>query len=123
MTSHGDYSPSARAAAVAKARAATIFAEQAERIAAAAELVAEGFVLVAVVSADHELTGTHHVEQAAVVDLVPQLEGEGGWAMVFSPGTSAGDVQRRAAEMATIASARAEMIARIAARRGTADPA
>jgi hypothetical protein len=117
MTMHGDYSPEAGTAAERKAQAASVFAAHAERIADAADIVAEGYVLVAVVSADHELTGTHHVEQAAVVELVPQLEGDGGWAMVFSPGTTAAEVVRRTDEMATIARQRADMIARIRARR------
>jgi hypothetical protein len=117
MNTHGDFSLEARVAAERKAQAAAVFAEHAERIADAADVVAEGYVLVAVVSSEHELTGTHHVEQAAVVETVPQLEGE-GWAMVFSPGTSAAEVVRRTDEMAGIARARAEMIARIRARRG-----
>jgi hypothetical protein len=117
MTTHGDYSLEARAAAEGKARAAAVFAAHAERIAQAADTVAEGYVLVAVVSSEHELTGTHHVEQATVVEAIPALEGD-GWAMVFSPGTTAADVQRRTDEMATIARRRAEMITRIRTRRG-----
>ena len=117
MTSHGDFSPEAHTAAQNKATAAGVFAANAERIAQAADLVDEGYVLVAVVSPEHELTGTHHVEQASVVETVPQLEGDGGWAMVFSPGTTAAEVVRRTDEMAQIARQRAEMITRIRARR------
>jgi hypothetical protein len=116
MTTHGDFSLEARAAAEQKARAAGVFAAHAERIAQAADMVAEGYVLVAVVSAEHELTGTHHVEQATVVEAIPELEGD-GWAMVFSPGTTAAEVYRRTEEMATIARRRAEMITRIRTRR------
>jgi hypothetical protein len=117
MTSHGDFSPEAHVAAQNKAQAASVFAANADRIAQAADLVADGFVLVAVVSAEHELTGTHHVEQTAVVATVPELEGD-GWAMVFSPGTTAVEIVRRTDEMAQIARQRAEMIARIRSRRG-----
>lgn len=118
MTSHGDFSPEAHEAAERKAQAAGVFADHADRIAEASDLVSDDHVLVAVVSADHELTGTHHVEQASVVERIPELEGDGGWAMVFSPGTSADEVVRRTDEMAAISRQRAEMIKRIQARRG-----
>jgi hypothetical protein len=118
---HGDFSPEAQAAAERKAHAATVFAAHAPVITAAADLVAEGHVVVAVVSSEQEFAGTTHVELAAVVDIVPTLEGDGGCAMVFAPGTSEDEVRRRADEMASIARSRAEIIARIAARRGAVD--
>jgi hypothetical protein len=49
---------------------------------------------------------------------VPELEGDGGWAMVFTVGAGVDDVRRRTDEMATLARRRAEMIDRINSRRG-----
>ena len=81
--------------------------------------VPETHVLVALVDTGHEFTGTHHVDKAELVQRVPELEGE-GWAMVFSPGTTVDDVQRRSAEMADIARARIAAIDRILGRRAGA---
>ncbi len=114
-TSHGDHSPEARHAALGKAKAATVFADNAEVIVAALVDVPEGHVLVAVVDHTHDFTGTHHVPQTDIVARVPELERE-GWAMVFTDGTDAEGVRRRADEMATLARRRAEMITRINAR-------
>jgi len=52
-----------------------------------------------------------------MVGRVPELEGPDGWAMVFTPGTTADEVRRRSAEMGVIAQRRADTIDRIAARR------
>ncbi|MGN6607508.1 MAG: hypothetical protein ACTHMS_10950 [Jatrophihabitans sp.] len=119
MATHGDYSPEARDRAKRTVTAAGVFARHADHIVAAADIVAEGHVLVAVVSSDHELTGTHHVEQTAIVEQVPVLE-EGGWAMVFSPGTTVSDVRRRTDEMAATAAKRALLIERLISRNQTA---
>ncbi|HZC71334.1 MAG TPA: hypothetical protein VE442_11625 [Jatrophihabitans sp.] len=116
MTSHGDYSTEARAAAEGKARAALVFAEYAEAIVAALRDVPEGHVLVAIVDYEHAFTGTHHVAQDEIVERIPQLEVE-GWAMVFTSGSGVDDVRRRADEMGTLARRRAEMITRIRTRR------
>ena len=116
MTNHGDHSPEARTAAEAKARAAGVFADHAEIIVAALPDVPDGHVLVAVVDAGHDFSGTHHVPQDEIVVQVPQLEGN-GWAMVFTTGTDADAIRRRTDEMATLARRRAEMITRIQARR------
>ncbi|MDT4918665.1 MAG: hypothetical protein QOH89_3365 [Pseudonocardiales bacterium] len=116
MTSHGDYSAEAKSAAEGKARAAGVFAENAETIVAALPAVPEGHVLIAVVDDAHEFSGTHHVANEDIVERVPQLEGT-GWAMVFTPGTGPEEVRRRSAEMATLALRRAEMITRIRTRR------
>lgn len=118
MTTHGDYSTEARAAAQAKARAADVFADHAEVIVAALPDVPEGHVLVAVVDSDHGFAGTHHVAEDELVARVPELEAS-GWAMVFRVGTEVADVRRRSDEMATLARRRAEMITRIRTRRGT----
>jgi hypothetical protein len=117
MAMHGDYSPEALDRAKRTVTAAGVFARHAQPIVAAADVVAEGYVLVAVVSSEHELAGTHHVDQADIVARVPELEAEGGWAMVFSPGTTAADVRRRTDEMAAIAARRALMIERLMSRR------
>ena len=115
MTNHGDHSPEAHAAALGKAQAAGVFADNADVIVAALPDVPDGHVLVAVVDHTHDFTGTHHVPQTDIVERVPELERE-GWAMVFTDGTDADAVRRRAEEMATLARRRAEMIKRIQAR-------
>jgi len=117
MTNHGDYSPEARTAAEGKAKAAIVFADNAEVIVAALPDLPEGHVLVAVVDDAHEFTGTHHVAEDEIVARVPELEGT-GWAMVFAPGSEVADVRRRTDEMGTLARRRAEMITRIRTRRG-----
>jgi hypothetical protein len=116
MTSHGDYSLEARAAAEGKARAAGIFSDHAEVIVAALPDVPANHVLVAVVDEQHEFTGTHHVHKDDIVARVPELEGA-GWAMVFAVGADVTEVRRRTDEMATLARRRAEMITRIRARK------
>jgi hypothetical protein len=116
MTSHGDYSDEARLAAQGKARAAGVFADNAEVIVAALPDLPEGHVLVAIVGHDHEFAGTHHVPQDALIARIPELE-VAGWAMVFTDGTDADTVRRRSDEMGTLARRRAEMITRIRARR------
>jgi hypothetical protein len=118
MAMHGDYSPAARAAAEGKVRAAAVFADHAEVIVAALVEVPEEHVLVAIVDDGHAFSGTHHVAQEELVERIPQLEGAGGWAMVFTAGAGVDDVRRRADEMADLARRRAEMIDRINARRG-----
>jgi hypothetical protein len=117
MTFHGDYSSEAHSAAHDKARAAQVFAEHAEVIVAALPDVPEGHVLVAVVDDTHEFTGTHHVARADIAGRIPELEGDGGWALVVSPGTDLAALQRRTDEMGTLARRRAEMITRIRTRR------
>jgi len=117
MAMHGDLSPEARIRAGKTVEIATIFADNAEVIVAALPGVPEGHVLVAVVDDDHHFTGMHHVEQTALAERVPELEHPGGWAMVFSPGSTVEDVRRRAGEMGDIARQRAAAIDRITARR------
>lgn len=117
MTSHGDYSPEAKEAALGKARAAGVFADHAEVIVAALPDVPAGHVLVAIVDDGHAFSGTHHVAQTDIAERVPQLEAETGWAMVFTPGTDVDEIRRRTDEMGTLARRRAEMITRITARR------
>jgi hypothetical protein len=116
MTSHGDYSVAAKNAAEGKARAAGVFADNAEAIVAALPDVPEGHVLVAVVDETHEFTGTHHVAKHEIVARIPELEGA-GWAMVFTPGTGMDEVRRRSDEMGSLARRRAEMITRIRTTR------
>ncbi len=120
-TNHGDFSPEARAAATDKARAANVFGEHAEIIVGALVDVPDGHVLVAIVDDTHAFGGTHHVAQTEIVARIPELEGDGGWAMVFTPGADAATVRRRADEMGTISRRRAEMITRILTRRSDHD--
>jgi hypothetical protein len=117
MAMHGDHSPEARARAARTADAAAIFAEHAEHIVAALPEVPDGHVLVAVVDDGHSFTGTHHVEQERLVERIPELEGDGGWAMVFTAGVDEDAVRRRTEEMATLARRRGEIIDRIRAKR------
>jgi hypothetical protein len=119
VTSHGDFSPEARAHAERTVEVAAIFADSAELIVARLDDVPAGHVLVAVVDLDNRVSGMHHVEQTDLVERVPQLEATEGRSMVFSPGSSVADVRRRTDDMAATARRRAEVIDRIAARRGT----
>jgi hypothetical protein len=119
LTTHGDFSPAARERAHRTVLVADVFADNAEVIVAALPELPDGYVLVAVVAPDHEFAGTHHVERTNLVQRVPELEQGGGWAMVFSPGSSVDDIRRRTDEMASIATQRAAAIDRIAARRAT----
>ena len=112
-------SPEAKARAVRTIDVAAVFADNAEVIVARLDDVPGTHVLVALVDTEHEFTGTHHVDKAELVQRVPELEGE-GWAMVFSPGATVDDVQRRSAEMADIARARIAAIDRILGRRAGA---
>lgn len=112
-----DLSPEARARAGRTMEVAAVFAEHAGTIVAALADVPPGHVLVALVNHDHAFTGTHHVEKASMVERIPELEGPGGWAMVFTPGATTQDVVRRTTEMADIARQRVAVIDRITSRR------
>ena len=117
MANHGDFSPEARRRAQRTTLVAGVFGAHAERIVAELPDVPEGHVLVAVVDSSQEFSGTHHVDRADLVERITYLEQDGGWAMVFSPGSSVEDVRRRAGEMGSIAAQRAAAIDRISARR------
>lgn len=112
-----DVSPEARERARETVAVAEVFGANANEIAAAVAEVSAGHVLVAVVDETHEFAGTHHVSRDELVDAVPALEADGGWAMVFSPPADADHVRRRTAEMASIARQRIDAIDRIVARR------
>jgi ketopantoate hydroxymethyltransferase len=98
-------------------RAASVFAENSETIVAHVGLLPEDHVVVAVVTEDYFFDGVHHVARTELVERVPALEGEGGWAMVFSQGADVEHVGSRTTEMIALAEKRIEMISRIAARR------
>jgi len=98
-------------------QAAAVFADNADAIVAHVGLLPEDHVVVAVVTEDYDFDGVHHVARTELVERVPALEGENGWAMVFSEGTDDAHVEARTAEMVSLASKRIEMINRIAARR------
>jgi hypothetical protein len=121
MTSHGDFSPEARERALRTVLVADVFGDHAELIVGQLPDVPEGSVLVAVVDSNHGFAGTHHVGQAELPQRVPQLESDGGWAMVFSYPATVEDVRRRASDYAATARKRAELIDRIIARRAAAD--
>ena len=94
-----------------------MFAEHAEVIVAALPDVPDGHVLVAVVDDGHGSAAPTTSAQDELVERVPELEGDGGWAMVFTSGAELADVRRRTDEMATLAARRREMIDRILAKR------
>ena len=98
-------------------RAAGVFADNCEAIVAHVASLPEDHVVVAVVSEDYLFDGVHHVARTQLVERVPALEGDNGWAMVFSEGADTAHVGLRAAEMIALAEKRIEMITRIAARR------
>jgi hypothetical protein len=111
-----DLSPEARARAGRTIEVAAVFADHAEVIIAALPDVPDGHVLVAIVDDSHAFAGTHHVDTTSMVERVPELEG-GGWAMVFPPGTTQADIERRTAELADINRKRIAAIDRILSRR------
>lgn len=124
-----DTSPAARDRAVDTIIAAAAFGDATTHIlGACAELDDDATVVVAVVEPAGDgrrgllLSGTHYVAEADLVEKVPQLEGESGWAMVFSKSTGALDIRRRSEEMATIAEKRIAALDRIAAKRSAAAP-
>jgi hypothetical protein len=98
-------------------RAASIFADHADHIVAKVVELPEDHVVVAVVTADYEFDGVHHVSRLELVERVPALEGPDGWAMVFSAGADHAHVATRTTEMAALATKRIEMLEKIAARR------
>lgn len=119
-----DLSPAARDRAVNTVIAAAAFGDATTHIlGAVAELDDEETVVVAVVAPAGNgergllLSGVHYVGQSDLVARVPELEGESGWAMVFSRSTGATDIARRCEEMATIAEKRIAALDRIAAKR------
>ncbi len=116
-----DLSPEARQRAEQTILVAEVFGANADRIAAAVIEVPDEHVLIAVVDSAQEFAGTHQVAHSDLVETVPALEGEGGWAMVFSAGADADHVRRRTSEMASIARQRIDAIARILARRAPSD--
>ncbi|HLY34117.1 MAG TPA: hypothetical protein VKQ07_06255 [Jatrophihabitantaceae bacterium] len=115
------FSIEARARAQRTIDVAAVFASQVDEILAALAYVPDGFVLVGIVDPEHVFAGLHQVATATMVDEVPQLEGD-GWAMVFPPGTTREDIERRTAELADINRRRISTIDRIAARRNGDDP-
>ena len=98
-------------------QAARVFADNSEAILAHVQLLPEDHVVVAVVTEDHVFAGVHHVSRLDLVDRVPELEGPGGWAMVFSPNADQAHVTARTDEMVSLADKRIEMMSRIAGRR------
>jgi hypothetical protein len=118
MAVHGDLSPEARLRAEHTVAVAAVFADHAEVIVAQLPQVPSGHVLVAVVDDEQDFAGLHHIHRESLVERVPELEGA-GWSMVFSPGSTVDDVQRRTTEMASLARQRMATIDRINARRAS----
>jgi hypothetical protein len=97
-------------------RAARVFADHAEVIVAHVTELPEEHVVVAVVTAEYEFSGVHHVSRTELVEKVPALEGPDGWAMVFSPGADNDHIAARTSEMVNLAEKRIAMLQKIAAR-------
>ena len=114
-----DLSPEAQERAEQTIVVAEVLGANADQIAAAVAELPDEHVLVAVVDSTRQFTGTHQVAKSELVEIVPALEGDGGWAMVFSAGADADHVHRRTAEMASIARQRIDAITRILARKAT----
>jgi hypothetical protein len=102
-------------------QAARVFADNSEAIVAHVSELPEDHLVVAVVTADYEFAGVHHVSRLDLVERVRELEGPNGWAMVFSPRTDQAHVAARTDEMISLADKRIEMISRIAGRRSNQD--
>lgn len=115
-----DLSPEARERASRTTLAAPVFAGQAAIIADHIKRLGVDVVLVCVVDADLQYTGQHVVDVGDLVAEVARLEGDDGWAMVFSAGVDEAEVLRRCAEMVSIAAARVEVLDRLSARRSAA---
>jgi hypothetical protein len=97
-------------------RAARVFADNAEVIVAHVTELPEQHVVVAIVTAEYEFSGVHHVSRTELVEKVPALEGPDGWAMVFSPGADSDHIAARTSEMVNLAEKRIAMLQKIAAR-------
>ena len=111
-----DLTPQAVARAERTVKAAPVFAENAEVIAAQTPDLPLEHVLVAVVDTEYRFAGTHVVARPQLVEVVPRLEGD-GWAMVFSHRSDAEQIRHRAKEMVAIASKRIDMIRRLRAKQ------
>jgi len=97
--------------------AAELFHENARAIALACADASPGEVVVATV--DHEdmvFGGLWTIPTEEVVRRVPELEA-GGWALLFSPGTTREEIEERSLRMARLAFARWEAMRRWASRR------
>ena len=71
MTNHGDFSPEAREHAERTIEVSAVFADNADFLVEKLDDVPDGHVLIAVVNADDEISGLHHVEQTDLVDARP----------------------------------------------------
>jgi hypothetical protein len=97
-------------------RAAGVFADNAAVIVTKVVELPQEHVVVAIVRVGYDFGGAHHVPRAELVEKVSELEGDGGWAMVFSPGADADHVAARTSEMVKLAEKRIAMLEKIAAR-------
>lgn len=112
-----DLSPEAKQRARLTIAASEIFAAHADEIAEAVGRLPDKHILVAVVDVDHKFRGTHQVDETELIDRVKELEGPGGWAMVFSSGAEPSHVRGRTSAWASIAQKRIDAIERITARK------
>jgi hypothetical protein len=92
---------------------AQVFGAHAAHIVAACEVLGEEQVIVAVVDGDFVFRGTEIVSTTELIAEVARLEGEDGWAMIFSAGHDEAAVLRRTEEMAVLAAARGNLIERL----------
>jgi hypothetical protein len=91
--------------------AAELFHDNAKAIALACTDASPDEVVVAVVNEDMGFAGIWTVPLDALQEQVPEM-GQGGWSMIFSPGTSVEDIEDRSLRLARLAFARWEAMRR-----------
>lgn len=89
--------------------AAGILHDSASSIAAVCREASSGELVVAVVTPDHALRGVWTISRAQLAAHVNEYE-DGGWAVVFSPGASLGEIEERCLKLARLAFARWEAL-------------
>lgn len=95
--------------------AAEVLHDNARSIASVCMDAAEDEVVVAVINRDMGFGGVWTIPRSELSDRVPQLD-DGGWSLVFGPGTPAADIEDRCLRLARLAFARWEVMRRWASR-------
>jgi hypothetical protein len=91
--------------------AAAVLHDNARSIAAACADASDGELVVAIVSQDHAFRGVWTIPRTELARHVLANE-DGGWSLVYSPGTTIEDVEERCLKLARSAFARWEAIRR-----------
>ncbi|HZR41735.1 MAG TPA: hypothetical protein VFB12_16560 [Ktedonobacteraceae bacterium] len=98
-------------------KAAGILRERAWAIEGAAADAGADEIIVAVVGKDLTFGGIWTAVREDLMWLVPRVEGQGGWSLIFSPKTSSAQVEERCMQFARIAFKRWEAMQRWAGRQ------